>query len=130
MGATGVLRGMTSPLRPSRLLLPVPLLAAALVVLASAACSDDHSHGTTSFATCLAIVDACHPVDPGTGEIHECHEAAESATSDDACVAKKDACLALCKAAPPVGADAGPVDAASDAKPASDAATDAAHAHD
>ncbi len=101
-----------------------------MALVVGAGCSDDHSHGTTSFATCLAIIDACHPVDPGTGQIHECHEAAESATSDEACVAKKDSCLALCKAAPPVTADAGSGDAATDAKPQADAATDAAHSHD
>lgn len=122
MGArarSGYCRGMTSPLRALRLSLRSAVSAAAALLVALAACSD-HAHDGTSFPTCLAIVDACHPVDPGTGEIHECHEAAESAASDDACAARKDACLALCKAAPPVGSDAG--DAAADAAPAKDAA--------
>ena len=68
-------------------------LLAALVSL-SPACGDDDSRP----AECEEIVEACHDVDPGSGEIHECHEGAESDWSRDMCVAMRADCLAACTA--------------------------------
>jgi hypothetical protein len=67
--------------------------------------------GTSEPPTCKLIFERCHPLDKGTGEIHECHELAEDTASTEAiCAAKKDACFAACSA------DAGVTDAASDAE--------------
>ncbi len=60
--------------------------------------------------TCEAIVDRCHPLDPGSGPIRECHEFAESAAATEAmCMARQAACNAAC-----VATDAGAIDAAVD----------------
>jgi hypothetical protein len=70
------------------------LLVASLLVLGlSSGCNSDDSK-----AACEAIIEACHPVDPGSGEIHECHENAESKWSNDQCVSMSANCLATCKA--------------------------------
>ena len=76
-------------------------LALALVVVA---CGDDDG----SFPECEEIVEACHPVDPGSGPINACHLGAEGATSAQWCIDMSATCLALCAAA----GDAGPRDAA------------------
>lgn len=82
-----------------------------------AACSSEHSHdddaGThkSSFASCQAIMDGCHEVDIGEGPVNACHELAHADASEESCAAKKDECLATCKAA---AVDAGPTDSGSD----------------
>jgi hypothetical protein len=62
------------------------------LALAGGCGSDD------SKAACEAIIEACHPVDPGSGPIHECHENAESKWSNDQCTSMSAGCLAMCKA--------------------------------
>lgn len=92
------------------------LLASVAFVVACSS-DDDHSHSetgehTSTFASCQAIIDACHPLDVGEGAIHDCHEVAHDATEatgDGECVAKKDECLKTCVA------DAGTSDGGSDA---------------
>lgn len=77
---------------------------------------DDHSHDgpsgghTSKFASCQAIIDACHPKDTGEGAAHDCHDQAHApAATEASCAAKKDACLTTCTA--PAGpADAGATD--------------------
>jgi hypothetical protein len=98
------------------------------------ACSDSHSHDgvdggahTSAFASCQAILDACHEVDTGEGPIHDCHDVAHDATSEETCAPKKAACLATCAAA---AADAGPSDSGLLDTSAKDAESDAAHNHD
>ena len=48
-------------------------------------------------AECEAIVEACHPLDTGTGAIHDCHEKAESDWTQAECVTNTTSCLNLCK---------------------------------
>lgn len=81
------------------------LTAAAFVVpLGSSGCStdDDHGHADggvhySSHPACDAIIKRCHPLDVGNdGEISECHVLAHEATSDGACLARKEACFAAC----------------------------------
>ncbi len=104
----------------------------AVLFLSAPACSDSHSHDvdggphTSSFASCQAILDACHEFDTGEGPVHDCHEIAHDATSEETCAPKKTACLATCAAA----ADAGPSDSGASDATVHDAASDAAHAHD
>lgn len=96
-------------------------MGATLALLAMSAlatgCSseDDHGHShdypnghTTAFPACTEITQACHPVDVGEGPIHDCHDLAHAATSEDSCVQKKAECLGLCRGA---AADAGAADA-------------------
>jgi hypothetical protein len=54
-------------------------------------------------AECVAIQEACHAADPGTGPIHACHENAEEKWTKAECMTNSASCLAMCKA---VGADA------------------------
>ncbi len=83
-------------------------------VVMMSAC-DDHTHESTGRAACDAIVERCHPLDQGTGTIHECHEFAEAtATTNDQCVARQTSCFAACTAPSDAGSDAS-ADAASDA---------------
>ena len=78
-----------------------------LLLASLAACSSKTSTTDAGDAPeCTAIVEACHPKDPGTGQIHECHEAAEKNVAAD-CKAKQAACVALCNAAPAPTTDAG-----------------------
>jgi hypothetical protein len=78
--------------------------------------------GPSRPAECEAIVAACHPVDPGSGPITECHEFAEVATRTAAeCTSMSVACLALCRAAADAGADTGAdVGPATDTGPTTD----------
>ncbi len=70
-----------------------------------AACSDSTPTPAGRVA-CEEIVERCHPLDQGTGDIHECHEFAEAtATTNAQCLARRAACLATCTAAD-AGADA------------------------
>ncbi len=50
---------------------------------------------------CDDIIAACHSVDVGTGEIHECHENAEGTWSGAECASNKARCKTLCANAPP-----------------------------
>jgi hypothetical protein len=45
---------------------------------------------------CGDIIAACHAVDPGTGDIHECHEQAETLWSGSECASNKSRCRMLC----------------------------------
>ena len=73
------------------------------------ACSDN-AVAPIARPDCEAIVERCHPLDPGTGPIHECHEAAESAATTNAmCTAQRASCFATC-----VATDSGVADAAAD----------------
>lgn len=77
-------------------------------------CSDS-TPAPAGRAACEAIVERCHPLDQGTGDIHECHEFAEdTATTNAQCLARQAACNAACTAPADAGSDAGS-DAASDA---------------
>ncbi len=95
-----------------------------------AACSDS-TPAPAGRAACEEIVERCHPLDQGTGDIHECHEFAEAtATTNAQCVARRAACFVSCTATD-AGADAATdvsSDAASDVS--ADVASDAAAAHD
>lgn len=72
------------------------ILAAA--TLGVAGChSDDHDHSTLP-ASCAEIVERCHPLDLGSGPVHECHENAEGVWDDATCTAKKASCFATCTA--------------------------------
>jgi len=39
---------------------------------------------------------ACHPVDTGAGETHDCHEKAESEWTSAECSANETRCVTLC----------------------------------
>ncbi len=81
-----------------------------LVALVSmlGACSDN-TPAPAGKPVCEEIVERCHPLDTGTGAIHECHEFAEdSATTNAQCTARRAECFTTCTAT-----DAGG-DAASD----------------
>lgn len=81
-------------------------------------CGDDHSHDEEHddgghhhdeyTEACQAIIDVCHEVDPGEGEIFECHAEWAHENMDDKCVSEGARCIALCEAA---AADAGHGDA-------------------
>jgi hypothetical protein len=59
--------------------------------------------------TCDMILARCHPLDTGLGEIHECHELAEStaATAEADCMAMQTHCFDVCTPADTGGVDAG-----------------------
>lgn len=78
-----------------------------LVGLALGACSTTPADTRPS---CTAIMAACHPVDFGPGDVHDCHENSESLWSESQCQSNSSRCAALCVAP----ADAGP-EAAADA---------------
>ena len=59
--------------------------------------------GSDAFAeprpSCEQIIARCHDVDPGSGPIHDCHEAAhDEATSEATCASMLDGCSMLCAA--------------------------------
>lgn len=54
--------------------------------------------GPTTFPDCDAIVEACHEVDPGTGPIHDCHETAHDAASNEPCAPIRATCVMMCEA--------------------------------
>lgn len=83
------------------------LLFALPFVLALTGCDEDppHSHGDA----CQAIIDACHDVDTGTGQINECHDIGHE-YDDDACEPIEAECVALCAAAAEAGGDHDPQD--------------------
>lgn len=65
-------------------------------VLGGLSC-DDHDHDERP-AECKAIIEACHGPDKGSGDIHECHESAETTWTKDQCVSNSARCLGLCRA--------------------------------
>ena len=89
----------------------------ALAVAALLACSSE-TPTPAGRPTCTAIYERCHPLDTGSGDIHECHEFAETASTTEAqCQARRVSCFTACNASD------GGADAATDA--ATDAAADA-----
>lgn len=64
--------------------------------------------GYDGIPECDDIIAACHSVDPGSGDIHECHENAESVWHGLECANNKGRCVTLCTQ---VAADAGHADA-------------------
>ena len=108
------------PMRPRRPEVPMArpnfavFVCAATLAAVVGGCHDDDDHTHTStYPSCTAIIDACHPVDVGTGAFHDCHELAHNATKEEDCAPKKTSCLALCAASSDGGT-----------------ASDAAHGHD
>ncbi len=74
------------------------VLGSCVSLLALTACDGDdgHHHGAES---CQAIIDVCHDVDPGSGEIHDCHQTAHDEGTDEACGPIEERCVMLCQAA-------------------------------
>lgn len=76
--------------------LAIPLLS---LFALSTACGDDHDddhEGEEALeGDCKAISDACHDVDDGSGEAHECHEVAHEGKSA-ACGEHVEHCLEVC----------------------------------
>lgn len=105
---------IVSPMKSAPTALLVATFLAGFLLLP--ACSDDDDatpppagggagSGGAAVDACDAIVEACHPLDTGSGTPHECHELAESASATAAtCEAKKAECLAACTAAGGAGA--------------------------
>jgi hypothetical protein len=77
----------------------------ALVACGNTTAATDAGGHSVSSPTCNEILERCHPLDTGTGEIHECHEMSEENVEAD-CVAMRDHCFMVC-----TPADAGDVDA-------------------
>lgn len=96
-----------------------------LSLLACGSNSPPDTPAGASFASCKAIVDACHEVDEGTGPVHECHDLSHEASTDEACAARKTECVAICTSA----GDAGTTDATTDGGPGDSGKADAADAH-
>jgi len=71
--------------------------------------TDEAGGHTSPYPSCNAITQACHKFDVGEGKIHDCHELAHGAKSDEPCAAEKVSCLALC--VDEAGTDAGGADA-------------------
>lgn len=76
----------------------------AALVVGLVGCDGDGHHGTAE--SCQRIIDACHDVDPGTGEIHSCHETAHDDGTATACDPIADRCVMLCEDL--ANTDAGP----------------------
>lgn len=62
---------------------------------------DEHAHAggnghTSPYPACNAITSACHEVDVGEGEIHECHDKAHAAKSDSDCTGIEERCVDIC----------------------------------
>ena len=69
------------------------MLAIAITTLLIAGCGG----GDPNAGSCDRIAEACHDLDTGSGEPHDCHEAAEAAGATDAsCAAIEESCLAAC----------------------------------
>lgn len=60
---------------------------------------DDTDEHTSEYPACAAIIEACHPVDTGDGDIAECHSTAHGASSNAVCEPEQERCVALCEAA-------------------------------
>lgn len=65
------------------------------------------------YPSCNDIIQACHQLDVGEGDIHNCHDLGHAATEDPPCAKVKAQCLAIC--VDEAGVDAGS-DASSDAQ--------------
>jgi hypothetical protein len=66
---------------------------------ADGAVDEGASHeGDLMSEACQAIMDVCHDVDTGEGEIGACHELAHE-DEDSECMAESERCIALCEAA-------------------------------
>lgn len=76
----------------------VLLTSLSLVALSVTGCGDDDHHGSIP-AECQEIIDVCHPLDPGSGPINECHENAESGTAES-CATSRNECLTMICVAP------------------------------
>lgn len=101
----------------------VAVIAIAAAALGWTGC-DSHEEGhphagghTSPYPACNAITQACHEVDVGEGEVHECHDKGHAATSDADCTGVKDRCLQICAEAKAeadkigeIGKDGGPRD--------------------
>src|SRR5688572_16714861 len=76
------------------------LLMVGTAIAAAVGCSssDDETGQTALPADCKAIVDACHPVDVGTGAIHVCHETGNKGDGAS-CTSQKQSCVDMCHAA-------------------------------
>ncbi len=73
------------------------LVASTSLAFALVACSDDAVDQKETPASCETIVETCHPLDQGSGPIHECHEQAEAETATEtSCAAIKEQCLKTC----------------------------------
>ncbi|MEZ4410339.1 MAG: hypothetical protein R3A52_28240 [Polyangiales bacterium] len=84
-----------------------------------AAAEDGHVHtdastsdaGLTPAAVgCSLLGSYCHPVDPGSGPLHDCHEGAHGG-DPTWCAANTVSCYTLCREARAAAADAGTADA-------------------
>lgn len=67
-----------------------------LLGLLTACDGGEHPPGAES---CQAIIDACHDVDTGPGEISDCHDTAHDEGTAAACDPIEDRCVMLCEAA-------------------------------
>ncbi|HEY8432444.1 MAG TPA: hypothetical protein VIL20_28935 [Sandaracinaceae bacterium] len=79
----------------------------AVLSLLALGCDDGSHHDGAE--SCQRIIDACHDVDPGTGEAHECHQTAHDEGTAEACDPIEAMCIAVCQALADggVGHDAG-----------------------
>lgn len=75
------------------------LFVAAMAAFALSACDSSPSGIPQS---CTDIIEACHEVDPGTGEEHDCHETAHDVGTAEACDPIATRCVMLCEALTPV----------------------------
>lgn len=91
-------RAYDAPMQISR------LCVLAVLGLALVACGDDHSHDEGEGShdpkspTCAAIMDVCHDVDTGDGEIAMCHDIAHADVEAE-CSDHELHCIPLCEAA-------------------------------
>ena len=94
------------------LVMAIATAAAAAFVWTGCDSHDEHGHAggdaasghTSPYPACNEITQACHEVDVGEGEIHDCHDKAHAAKSESDCTPIKDRCLQVCAEAK---ADAG-----------------------
>lgn len=71
---------------------------------AAAETAAQHAAPPPQAGVCSEIAKACHDVDSGSGETHECHLLGHDRTATpERCAERREACLAACKAAPPRG---------------------------
>jgi hypothetical protein len=67
----------------------------------------ENGEPTSPFPSCQAILHACHPLDVGEGDIHDCHETAHDNATEAKCAAAKDNCLKICVPDAGASGDAG-----------------------
>lgn len=76
----------------------------------SSSSSGERENGepTSPFTSCQVILHACHPLDVGEGDIHDCHETAhDNGASEANCASAKDRCLKVCVPDAGASGDAG-----------------------